>query len=131
MIEFIIPIRPVAFARAGQYGKRRYTPKPQVAYRNSVKAIARHAMGCKKQMEGPVALHFTAQYQSPKTWGENRRAATVWKTSRADLDNLIKEVADSLSGIIYRDDAQVASIIAQKVYGREDSVRVQITELDE
>lgn len=43
-----------------------------------------------------------------------------------DLDKLLRAVMDSLTGIAYRDDAQVVDIIAAKVYG--ESTHVSISE---
>jgi len=37
-------------------------------------------------------------------------------TVRPDLDNLIKAVKDALQGVIYKDDSQVNSIVADKDY---------------
>jgi len=50
---------------------------------------------------------------------------------RPDGDNLFKALADSLNGIIYRDDGQVAHPEAFKVYGRRPGVHVQIRVIEE
>jgi len=87
-------------------------------------------MGSAKPLQGPVALNITAQYQYTTKMAKDRKNSVLWKTSRADLDNITKEVCDSLNMICFRDDAQVASIIAQKVWGPESLVRIAITELE-
>ena len=130
MIEFVVPTRPIAFARTGICGKRHFTPKRQATYREAVKLFARHAMGSTKPLQGPVAINITAQYQYTTKMAKERKNSVLWKTSRADLDNVCKEVFDALNMICFRDDAQVSSIIAQKVWGPESLVRVQITELE-
>jgi len=130
LISFEVPVRPVAFARSGIHGKRHYTPKRQATYRESVRLFAKLAMGSSKPLRGPVALNITAQYQYTTKMSNERKNSVLWKTTRADLDNCIKEVADALNTICFVDDAQVASIIAQKVWGPESLVRIQITELE-
>jgi crossover junction endodeoxyribonuclease RusA len=45
--------------------------------------------------------------------------APYFKTSAADLDKLVRAVNDSLTGIAFRDDAQVACIVASKTYTEE------------
>lgn len=61
--------------------------------------------------EGPVAVSLYFRL---------RRGLTVrrWMPStKPDLDKLVRAVFDSLTGVVWRDDAQVVSVSATKVYG--------------
>jgi len=42
------------------------------------------------------------------------------QVTRTDVDNLAKFVLDSLNGVLYEDDKQVASLQVTKVYDNED-----------
>ena len=53
--------------------------------------------------------------------------APFYKSSKADLDNLVKFVCDALNGIFYKDDSQIVSIYASKVWGAEDYVFVKVS----
>ena len=52
-----------------------------------------------------------------------------WHTSRPDLDNVIKAITDSLNGIAYEDDSQIAYSIVTKQWASEDYVIVEIEEV--
>jgi len=76
--------------------------------------------------EGPVELHLIFSFKRPKS-APGREYPTV----RPDLDKLARAVLDALTGVIYKDDSQVVGISAQKIYGTQEGVEVQIKELSE
>jgi Holliday junction resolvase RusA-like endonuclease len=90
----------------GKYGNL-YDPPEQVAYKRMVAVFCKRAMmeaGLYKPLEGPLSLGFEAFFPHPlKT-----KPLRLYKDSKPDLDNLIKNVKDALKGIAWRDDAQVA-----------------------
>lgn len=49
--------------------------------------------------------------------GELRRSAPVHKTTKPDLDKLIRSVLDALTGVVFVDDAQVVRLVAAKRFG--------------
>lgn len=76
-------------------------------------------------IQGAVSLHVTAVFERPKSHygtGKNakklRDSAPSYHTSKPDADNLAKFIADSLTSIYWRDDAQISSIFIEKRYGR-------------
>jgi crossover junction endodeoxyribonuclease RusA len=66
-----------------------------------------------KQLEGPVGITMLFCFQRPKSVSAKSRPC---HTVKPDLDKLIRAVLDALTGIAYRDDSQVGSIIAGKDY---------------
>jgi len=55
----------------------------------------------------------------------------LYHTGRPDTDNLAKAVLDSLTGIAWRDDAQVSQLTASKIYvAGDESPHVEITVAD-
>lgn len=67
-------------------------------------------------LEGPIWLSFSFQRGTP----EQGMADEAWQArgilKRPDLTNYIKAAEDALKGLVFKDDAQVTEIIAQKLY---------------
>lgn len=131
MIAFTIPGEPLAFARAGRHGKFSFTPRPQANFMAAVRTICAAEMQGTPPLEGPVALEVHANYLWPKSVSAKKRRdpENAWKTSRADADNIAKLCADSLNGIAWRDDAQIASLHVWKQYAETASLKVIIRPL--
>lgn len=98
-----------------------YTPAKTRGYEDIIARLSR------EQYEGdpltiPLSLGavFTFATTERKKWG-------LVKDTRPDLDNLVKAVTDPLNGIVWKDDAQIFSITATKVYGSQSSVVLSLT----
>ena len=91
----------------GERGHR-YDPEVQKAYKRmigwSFKEAAPRGMPL---IEGPISLGVYAHFPYPGT-GKDR---ITLKTSRPDLDNIIKNVKDALNGVAWKDDAQVCQYL--------------------
>jgi Holliday junction resolvase RusA-like endonuclease len=55
-------------------------------------------------------------FERPKSHSKIRRARAEPKTSRPDIDNLVKLGLDALNGVAYIDDGQVYWLNAEKRY---------------
>ena len=133
---FIVPLRPVAkgrprFTRTGHA----YTPKATADYEQAVAAYARRAMAeiGEKKATGAVNVWLTFYYAPPKSWTKAQQlkcaeAGSLPKTTKPDVDNLVKAVLDGMNGIVFEDDNQIAGIYATKAwsYDRADSVSIGI-----
>lgn len=64
-----------------------------------------------EMIEGPVTLRLSFFLPKPKS------VKRAHPTVKPDIDKLARAVLDALTGIVYRDDAQVTSVLAQKFYG--------------
>ena len=71
-----------------------------------------------KQIEGPVNLMCNFYFEIPKSTPKKNRAEAV-HTKKPDLDNLVKFIKDCLNGEAWKDDSQVVSLFAQKIYERD------------
>lgn len=129
MITFTVPGDPVPFARAGAHGKRRFTPKKQSDFMGAVRMYAAQAMQGRAPLSGPICLEVRASYLIPASWSKKQRAAAVWKSSKPDADNIVKIVKDALNTVAFVDDAQVAVLRVEKVYGDVAGLNVTIREL--
>ena len=66
-ISFILYGEPLPFARAGAFGKRRFTPPKQRDYMLEVRRVAYEAMAGRPPLQGPVRVGVAAVYEYPKT----------------------------------------------------------------
>jgi Holliday junction resolvase RusA-like endonuclease len=132
LITFYVPGQPVPFARAGSHGKVRFTPEKQENAMGVIKLFAQRAMEGQALLDGPLMVQLLAVYLAPKNWAKKKRLSDVevYRTSRPDIDNLIKLCLDSLNQIVWIDDAQVARIEAQKIYGPISGLTVTVTPLN-
>lgn len=128
-ITFIIPGSAVPFARSGALGKTRFTPPKQRAQMGVIKLFAQRAMAGRPPIEGPLHLSLECDFLVPDSWSKKKKASANYKSSKPDLDNLAKLHKDSMNGIVWIDDAQVASIYAIKRYRPIAQTRVVVTRL--
>lgn len=129
IVRFHIPGIPFAKGRArvttiGGHA-RAYTPAKTVAYESTVALMAQQAMGASRPMAGPVAVSIVATWPIPTSWSKKRRESEVFKTSKPDLDNLVKALGDGCNGIVWGDDSQIVRMHASKVYGPVPGVTVE------
>lgn len=135
MIRFTLPLVPrgqgrPCFARVGRSGVRAYTPARTRRAADDVMILAAR-YSPPSPIEGPIELRVIATFARPASWSAKRRAAAVFHESRPDLDNVVKLVADALTrtGRYWRDDAQIARIVAEKRYGDASGIEVEIREV--
>ena len=83
---------------------------------------------------GPLAVEFTFYKPRPKGHYRTgakahllRDSAPVWPSTRPDCLKLARGVEDALTGVVYRDDAQIVDEHLFKRYGEPACCRVRIT----
>lgn len=87
-----------------------YTPATAKGWKDLVMIEAAPYAG--KQIEGPLSIRFSFTMPRPKARRKER-----FVTTKPDLDNLVKSTMDALTDrAVWRDDSQVAEILARKVY---------------
>ena len=64
-------------------------------------------------LEGAVHLHMDFHMERPKSVTATKRPDPVVKP---DIDKLVRLTLDALTGVVFRDDAQVTVIKAEKCY---------------
>ena len=131
LISFAVNGTPVAkgSARAFVVGKRAIITaangarqKPWASAITHEAALAMQSAGA--QVAGAaVAVQVTflmprpkAHYRTGRHAFELRPDAPVAHTIKPDIDKLTRLVLDALTGVVWRDDSQVAAIVARKVY---------------
>lgn len=136
MIRFTITGSPVGkgrprFTKSGHA----YTPKETKDYEGLVKLLAKNEMnktGFVVKEDKAFSITIYATYPIPKSWPKKKQEQAIVgvfrPTVKPDLDNVAKIICDSLNGIIWRDDAQVATIKMDKWYGQNPKVEVIVDE---
>ena len=87
----------------------------QKSWQRLVRECAEEACAGRNVLLGPVELSAVFMLQRPKShYGSGRNAGTIKATApyyvatRPDLDKLMRAIGDALTGVVWRDDAQVA-----------------------
>lgn len=96
------------------------------AYRGALSNQARQTLIRNGKMQPwaskhvPLCLEITFFFVPPKSMPKKRRGMVV----TPDVDKCIRSTLDSLTGILFHDDAQVVSVVARKLYASFEGVRV-------
>jgi crossover junction endodeoxyribonuclease RusA len=67
-------------------------------------------------LEGPLGVEINFIMPKPKSAPKSK----LFCDKKPDIDKLIRSTFDSMTGVLYRDDSQVTSIKATKVYTTPD-----------
>lgn len=128
MRVYVIPGNPVSLKRP------RFSSATKRVYNSQRSEMLVLSIGLQSQhdddplFEGP--LHMDVTFYMPisasMTKKNQEKLKDTFNTSRPDLDNLIKMVADVANGILYKDDALIASISAKKVYDSNPRIEFSI-----
>ena len=137
LLEVVIPMTPVAKGRprittAGGFA-RSYTPAKT---RAAEARIAGHLIGVAPVEPYQQALAVTLEVvlPVPVSWPKRKQAAALAQeehpTGRPDIDNYVKLLFDAANGLLWRDDAQVVDLHANKRYGAVPGIRLRLSEAE-
>ena len=73
--------------------------------------------------DGPIDLSIRFIITRPASISAKKRPHP---TTRPDLDNYIKTVLDASNGLLWKDDAQIVRLVAEKVYGTSPSIEITV-----
>lgn len=95
-------------------------------WRQEITAVA--LMEMKKQKlqllaTAPVYIDVAFYFLKPKS----AKKDAIWKTTKPDFDKLIRGLCDGLTGVVFRDDAQVCQCFVTKKFGEPSRTQVVIT----
>lgn len=138
-IEITVPGQPIAQprARATMIAGRAhiYTPRTGVKAFKEACRIMFASVHQGPPIDGPVYVEIRAVFARPKrlVW-KSKPMLNSWHTTKPDFDNTAKAVCDSLNGIAWRDDSQIAWAVVRKVYAsgtEQPHTRIAIGTVDE
>lgn len=131
--------RPRAFAKKmgnGKFVARVYDAGTAEGWKGQVAIAAKDLNDI--MLEGPISLSMHCQFKRPASHfrsGKNKHilkdnSPAQYKTSKPDLDNIIKAGKDALTVIgAWKDDAQVCQELLSKTWGASDKTEFTITAL--
>lgn len=99
---------------------RAYTPAKTRHAENELQILARQ-LWKQPALTGAlsVAINFYIPVKNKKLWG-------MPHDKRPDIDNFVKLCADSMNGILWEDDGQIAHLDARKVYAEKGRIELYI-----
>lgn len=106
--------------------------KRSAPWKRLVAQAAGEAMDGAPLLEGPLQLHVSVVVVRPKShYGARglRPSAPAAPTTRPDLTKYLRGIEDAMTGVVWRDDAQVITQSAEKRYGEPALVSVRVLEL--
>jgi crossover junction endodeoxyribonuclease RusA len=107
-------------------------------WRQAVTDAAAAARGDDPLFMGPVRVRVRFVFPRPKShYGTGRNAevlknsAPAYVATRPDVDKLLRAVFDALTGVVFKDDSQVAVAESVKAYGAHSMAIIEVTPLEE
>jgi crossover junction endodeoxyribonuclease RusA len=105
-------------------------------WRTAVAAAATTAMDGHELMTGPLQLKVVFVFARPGGhFGTGRNAsrlkpsAPAYRDSAPDVDKLLRAIGDALTGVVFRNDAQLVIVQAEKHYGEPPAAHVVVDEI--
>lgn len=126
--EYIIEIPPIPWKRAGVHQKMFYDQQTHEKLAFGLYLNKQH--GSDPKFDAPLSVELTFYMPIPKS--VHRRSKYIWHHAAPDIDNLSKFCLDAInsSGIIWKDDRQVSSLVARKLYDQNPRTHLIIRELE-
>lgn len=122
--------------RVGRVGKGAkafttvFTPAHTRKYEHLVRHAAGEAMGDRPPLECAVDVFVHVYIAYPKSASKRKLAEMVAgiirPVTKPDIDNYVKSALDGINNIVVKDDNQVASIHAHKIYHHRPHLRVEV-----
>lgn len=76
-------------------------------------------------VEGPLTMTLVFEVPRPKSTPKR----VQYPIKRPDLSNMLKAIEDALTGVVYRDDAQIVELSVTKRFGPTPGVAVRVEAL--
>ena len=82
---------------------------------------------------GAIEAYITIYVPMPTGWSRKKKMAHMntrpIDIRTPDLDNVAKSILDALNGLAYKDDKQVVSLSVSRVWGTEEHVDVDLSNI--
>ena len=124
MITFTVQGTSVPWQRVGRSRFGAYVPKETRAWKTQI-AWESKLHRPDKPFEGPLFMMLIFSFKKPKSHKND-----LYCIGRSDIDNYCKSVMDALHDQFYKNDNQIVSLSAVKVYGP-PGVQISVGKADE
>jgi len=132
MRVYVIPGNPISLKRPrfSSVTKKVYNPQRSEMLVLSIGLQSQHDDD--PLFEGPLHMDITFYMPIPSSASKKVQQSLIgqYYDKRNDLDNMIKFVADLANDVVYKDDAQISSICAKKIYDINPRVEFSIRSLN-
>lgn len=103
-------------------------------WKRQVQQESGRVMDGRALLRGPLALEVV--FVRPRPVGHFdarglRPSAPVWPTTRPDATKMLRGIEDAMTGVIYRDDAQIVQQTVWKIFGEPARVEIRVDEIRE
>lgn len=111
------------------YTKRAVDPLKCRDYKKKVSETAKEYYSG-EVLDEPLRVDVDIYRSIPKSWSKKKKAQAkngeIVPTSKPDIDNLFKGVADGMSGIVWRDDSIIIESRVRKIYSEVPRAEVRV-----
>ena len=119
-------------AKDGRFGTPAYDTKKFSGWKDQARYAASQVMGGRPPLSCAVEFTLKVYFQIPESWSGRKkqqcRSGLVRPVVTPDVDNLCKASADSLIGIVVRDDKFIVTARIEKWYSDRPRVEMEIRE---
>jgi len=106
---------PLARCRISRRTYRMYDTQKELKLVSQITLKNQHNQyGSRPLYKGPLKVESFFYFHIPKTKKDTH--PLDYKTSKPDVDNLVKLILDMANGILFKDDSQVVEMICHKLY---------------
>lgn len=127
--SYTISGRPISLKRPRFGNGRVYDSQKNLKDRVAYELKAQHDYAL--PFDGPLKLEVTFYMPLPQRQSKKKHQEShLPHYSRPDIDNLLKLLLDACNGVIIKDDALIANIVAQKVYSQIARTELIITRME-
>jgi Holliday junction resolvase RusA-like endonuclease len=134
MIELFLPIVPpttTSQKKGVDFTSGRFYKKAAIQQAEADYLTLLRAHRPPQPIAGAIELSVCFVWPHLTGASQKRRVRDEWKTTRPDLDNSVKLLADCLTKLqFFYDDGQVARLIATKCHGPSAGVHISIVPID-
>lgn len=93
-------------------------------WRQAVSGCSYEAMQGRGQFDGAVEVVAEFFFTRPKS-----RKNALYKTTAPDIDKALRAILDGMTGVVFRNDAQVVQATCRKAFGSPARAEIQVREL--
>lgn len=109
-----------------------YTDAKTKSYEQQIKDAATRAMGESEPLETPLSVFLYVRFSVPKSYSKQRTkdclSGKEKHTKKPDIDNVAKQILDSMNDVVYKDDTQVIFLNVKKLYSTVPGVDILVRE---